>query len=50
MNKQTRALTIYLNRISAEECKKRRFCDDGAKVVRRRWRIKSGELDLIFQL
>ena len=50
MNKQTRALTIYLNRISAEECGKRRVCDDGAKVVRRRWRSKSGEFDLIFQL
>lgn len=50
MNKQTRGLAIYLNRISAEECGKRRVCDDGAKVVRRRWRSKSGEFDLIFQL
>jgi putative endonuclease len=50
VNKQTRGLTIYLNRISAEECGKRRVCDDGAKVVRRRWRSKSGEFDLIFQL
>ena len=50
MNKQTRGLTIYLNRVSAEEWGKRRFCDDGTKVVRRRWRRKSGEFDLIFLL
>ena len=50
MNKQTRGLTTYLNRVSAKEWGKRRFCDDGAKVVRRRWRRKSGEFDLIFLL
>lgn len=50
MDKHTRGLTNYLNGLSAEETIERIYCDAGAKVVKRRWRGKSGEVDLIVQL
>lgn len=50
MDKQTRGLVNYLDGLSAEECVERAYCDAGAKVVKRRWRGKSGEIDLIMQL
>lgn len=50
MNSQARGLTNYLNGIAAEDCVERVYRDAGAKVVKRRWRGTSGEVDLIFQL
>jgi len=50
MDKQAQGLTNYLNGLSAEESVERVYCDAGAKVLKRRWRNKSGEVDLIFQL
>ncbi|MBT8460780.1 MAG: YraN family protein [Boseongicola sp.] len=49
MDKKSRGLTNYLDGLSAEECVERAYCDVGAKVVKRRWRGKSGEVDLIMQ-
>ena len=50
MDKKTRGLTNYLDGLSAEQSVERAYCDAGAKVVQRRWRGKSGEVDLIMQL
>lgn len=49
MDKRTRGLTNYLDGLSAEECVERAYCDAGATVLKRRWRGKSGEVDLILQ-
>lgn len=50
MSAQARGLTNYMNGLAAEDCIERVYCDAGAKVVKRRWRSKSGEVDLIFQM
>src|SRR6056297_2557820 len=50
MERKARELNNYLNGVAAEDCVERLYCDAGAKVLKRRWRSKSGEVDLIFQL
>lgn len=50
MSAQARGLTNYMNGLAAEDCVERVYCDAGATVVKRRWRSKSGEVDLIFQI
>ncbi len=49
VDQKTRGLTNYLNGLSAEECVERLYCDKGAELAARRWRGKSGEVDLIFR-
>ena len=49
MDRSSRGLNNYLNGISAEECVERAYCDAGAEIAERRWRGKSGEVDLIFK-
>ena len=50
MDKQARGLTNYLDGLAAEDCVEQVYRDAGATLVRRRWRSRSGEVDLIMQL
>ena len=50
MDRKARGLNNYLNGVAAEDCVERHYCEAGAKILKRRWRGKSGEVDLIFQL
>jgi len=50
MDRKARGLNNYLNGVAAEDCVERHYCEAGAKILKRRWRGKSGEIDLIFQL
>lgn len=49
MDRKARGLNNYLNGLSAEECVERAYTNAGAEVAARRWRGKSGEVDLIFR-
>jgi putative endonuclease len=50
MSRQLRGMTNYQDGLAAEDGVARRYSDAGGTIVARRWRGKSGEVDLIVRL
>ena len=49
MNRQSRGLTNYHNGLAAEASVEKGYLGRGGEVAARRWRGKSGEIDLIIR-